>query len=189
MPPVYGVADIDARDFYEGPSIALLRRGCDFLDMSRQSKPASGDQLAISGKPRANLSRKEPVEGDNSFGKRVQAQLDALGISKAELARRVGVKRWATIHDWITGRQIPKAVNLLRLAEALGMDPIVLLDELLPEPTASGWLDFKRRNQGQLDVDDMIDMRVLARRRPYLTAQSLEAALSVLRVGAPALPR
>lgn len=169
--------------FYDVASIALLRRGCDFLGMPRQSKTVTIVQSSASGNPKALAA------GDNAFGRRVQARIDALGISKAELARRVGVKRWATIHDWITGRQIPKAVNLLRLAEALGMDSIVLLDELLPEPNASGWLDFKRRNEGQLSVDDMIDMRVLARRRPYLTAQSLEAALSVLRVGAPALPR
>lgn len=108
-----------------------------------------------------------------------------LKLSKAELMRRVGVKRWATIHDWVTGRQVPRATNLFRLAEALKMDPIALLDELLPEPDTDGWRNFKAANADKIETDDLIDMRVLARRRPYLTARSLEAALSVLRVGAP----
>lgn len=121
----------------------------------------------------------------NALGRRIDTRLRELGLTKADLMRLVGVKRWATIHDWVTGRQIPRAINLFRLAEALKMDPIALLDELLPEPDTDGWRAFKARNADKIATDDLIDMRVLARRRPYLTAPSLEAALSVLRVGAP----
>lgn len=167
-----------------GPAIAETRIDRDFLSVARQTRPPRGDDPTKnknqpSGKPGAN------GVGGSALGVRIYTRMKLLGLTKADLMRRVGVKRWATIHDWIEGRQVPRAMNLFRLAEALEMDPIVLLDELLPEPSGEGWKTFKATHVATLSVDDLIDMRVIARRRPWLTASALEATLYSMRVGAP----
>lgn len=155
--------------------------------MRRQSEKAPAVPRDHKGhnKPEGNPPAEEAGQ-TTALGARIEGAMRDRGLSKAELARRVGVKRWATIHDWITGRQEPRARNLIRLAEALQMDPMVLLDEMLPEPKAQGWRDFKAKHEAKITLDDLIDVRIIARRRPYVTLEQLEAVLSMLRVGAPA---
>lgn len=51
---------------------------------------------------------------------------DKLGISDAELARRVDVTR-STVHDWIHGEHEPTLASLRKIAKALDCD----LGELL----------------------------------------------------------
>lgn len=119
------------------------------------------------------------------MGERIERRRLELGLTKSQLLERVGIGRWATIHDWVTGRQVPRVTNLVRLAEALQMDLVELIDDLLPEPDSDGWREFARRNADRLEPGDLIDMRVLARRRPYLSADALEALRAMLAVGAP----
>ena len=152
--------------------------------MPRQSpRGVSVDPGKGSNKP-PEEPEAEGAAGTTALGKRIEARMRELGLTKAELARRADVKRWATIHDWITGRQEPRATNLRRLAEALKMDAVSLLDAMLPEPDSAQWREFLARNK-DLSFEEIAEARMLARSRPWVTAAQLEAVLQMLRVGKP----
>ena len=57
-----------------------------------------------------------------SFGEQLRKRREELGISRAELADRLGVSRSA-IGNYETGVSAPKEEVLLRLFDALGVDP------------------------------------------------------------------
>ena len=57
-----------------------------------------------------------------SFGERLRCRREELGISRAELAERLGVSRSA-IGNYETGVSAPKEEVLLQLFDALGVDP------------------------------------------------------------------
>lgn len=73
-----------------------------------------------SGLAMKHLTRQE-------FGKRLYSAMLRKGWSQAELARRAGVLR-DSISNYVRGNNMPDAVNLNKMAEALGMKP----EELLP---------------------------------------------------------
>ena len=56
-----------------------------------------------------------------SFGEQLRKRREELGISRAELADRLGVSRSA-IGNYETGVSAPKEEVLLRLFDALGVD-------------------------------------------------------------------
>ena len=61
-----------------------------------------------------------------SFGEQLRKRREELGISRAELADRLGVSRSA-IGNYETGVSAPKEEVLLRLFDALGVDPTLSL--------------------------------------------------------------
>lgn len=67
-------------------------------------------------------------EGPMSFGKRVQASREALGISQAVLARRLGVSQ-SSVGNYEAGISFPKEEVLLRLFDCLETDPNALFQD------------------------------------------------------------
>ena len=57
-----------------------------------------------------------------SFGEQLRKRREELGISRAELAGRLGISRSA-VGNYETGVSAPKEEVLLRLFDALGVDP------------------------------------------------------------------
>lgn len=57
-----------------------------------------------------------------SFGEQLRKRREELGISRAELADRLGISRSA-VGNYETGVSAPKEEVLLRLFDALGVDP------------------------------------------------------------------
>jgi repressor LexA len=73
----------------------------------------------LTAEPRRTVSK----EGRTmSFGEQLRKRREELGISRAELADRLGVSRSA-IGNYETGVSAPKEEVLLRLFDALGVDP------------------------------------------------------------------
>lgn len=60
----------------------------------------------------------------------------AKGLSLAELAKRIGVST-AAVSTWETGRSLPKAKVVPKLARVLGLDPFELMDLLCPVSPAA----------------------------------------------------
>ncbi|MBC5747082.1 helix-turn-helix transcriptional regulator [Dysosmobacter sp. NSJ-60] len=58
---------------------------------------------------------------------RIRELRERLGISQAELARRMGVKHTSVI-QWETGKAMPAAAKLPKLAEVLGVEIGELFD-------------------------------------------------------------
>lgn len=83
-----------------------------------------------------------------TVGDRIGDALERSGLTKAELARRVG-KSWRQVHGWINGEKSPSGDSLRRLAEALG----VTVDELLgiaegQDPPFASWTSFLETPDG-----------------------------------------
>ena len=68
-----------------------------------------------------------------SFGERLRRKREELGMSRAELADRLGVSR-STIGNYETGVSAPKEEVLLRLFDALGVDPNYLYRDSFRAP-------------------------------------------------------
>lgn len=82
------------------------------------------------------------------FGRRLYKLMSAKGWRQAELARRAGIGR-DSVSNYVAGKSFPTALNLEKLAKALGADA----DEILPNHAASAILserpDFEIKvNQG-----------------------------------------
>ncbi|GAA1404160.1 hypothetical protein GCM10009639_49820 [Kitasatospora putterlickiae] len=66
-----------------------------------------------------------PGEALVELRRRLDDKRAVLGLDKTQFARRAGVSR-GTIHNALTG-PVPRAETITALAEALGLDPRVLL--------------------------------------------------------------
>lgn len=53
----------------------------------------------------------------------------ALGLTQAQLAEKVGVS-FATVQRWESGAE-PRPSTLVKVAKALGVEPMQLLDEMV----------------------------------------------------------
>lgn len=134
---------------------------------------------------KANQVRR-PVSG-GSIGERIAARLEELGISKAELIRRMGKDfRDATLHEWIREEYEPTAGYLGRLATGLEMT----LEELIgvaegQRPPFAAWDGFLATDEGKSCSPD--ELRSLASvywgrgREP--TVYGYQQQLAALRVG------
>lgn len=74
------------------------------------------------------------------FGERVRQARHRLGDSQEKLAERAGL-HWSFVGQVERGRRNVSLHNILKLAQALGVDPAVLVQGITPppdEPSASG---------------------------------------------------
>ena len=65
------------------------------------------------------------------FGSNVAKERNRLGISQEELGKAAGIQR-DTVQKIEAGKRSVRLLTLLSLAEALGVDPCVLLEGLRP---------------------------------------------------------
>lgn len=84
------------------------------------------------------------------MAERIEARREALGLSKAELIRRIGLDRSATYHDWVAEKYRPTADHLRRLSTVLQMT----LEELLgvaggQKPPFAAWDAFLETPEGK----------------------------------------
>lgn len=66
---------------------------------------------------------------DDTLGGRLSAARDASGLSLADIANRIGVKR-ENLLAWETDRSEPRPSNLIDLAATLGVSPMWLMTGL-----------------------------------------------------------
>lgn len=89
-----------------------------------------------------------------SIAERLVEALRLAGMTKAELARRLGV-RWPTVHDWTTGKSTPRPEHLRSIAEVLP----VTLEELMgvaagQDPPFAAWAAFLATAEGAAITPD-----------------------------------
>lgn len=74
-----------------------------------------------------------PADPLVAFGERLRRARKELGLTQLAFARREGFNR-TYISSVERGRRNPGLINVLRLAQALGLDAATLLDDLPPPP-------------------------------------------------------
>lgn len=74
---------------------------------------------------------------DDTLGGRLSAARDASGLSLADIANRIGVKR-ENLLAWETDRSEPRPSNLIDLAATLGVSPMWLMTGLGSGPIEDG---------------------------------------------------
>lgn len=60
-----------------------------------------------------------PDDSHSDFVRRVRERLEALGMSEAELAKRLGYRSRGTVNHWMHGESSPPVRELKRIAKAL----------------------------------------------------------------------
>lgn len=86
----------------------------------------------------------------DTMGGRLSRARDALGLSTAQLARRLGVQT-ATIQAWETDRSQPRANRLSMLAGVLNISPSWLLYGVGTAPVEDTRSDMARALESQLE--------------------------------------
>lgn len=61
------------------------------------------------------------------IGARIELACYEANLTQRELAQRMGSQQ-SCISDWVRGKKIPTLVSLQRIADALGIDPLDLID-------------------------------------------------------------
>lgn len=82
---------------------------------------------------------------DEAFGARLQRLRAKVGLSQAEVAKRIGVSA-PSISSWEKGRARPKRGRMAKLAAILGVPASDLLDDAAPE----GFQDLIDRSREQI---------------------------------------
>lgn len=67
------------------------------------------------------------------MGARIRAARDASGLTRVELARKIE-RDHTTIYAWERGKREPRFSDVLKLAEALGVDVSRLIDAHASDP-------------------------------------------------------
>jgi transcriptional regulator with XRE-family HTH domain len=95
-----------------------------------------------------------------TFGDRLGHAREAIGLSQAELARRIGVKL-ATLRTWEDDRAEPRANRLQMLAGLLSVPMVWLMSGLGEGPSlvASGRGAAARRNDAAGCLGELRDLR------------------------------
>jgi HTH-type transcriptional regulator, cell division transcriptional repressor len=86
----------------------------------------------------------------DTMGGRLSRARDALGLSTAQLARRLGVQT-ATIHAWESDRSQPRANRLSMLAGVLNVSPSWLLHGIGTAPAEDTRSEMVRSLESQLE--------------------------------------
>lgn len=81
------------------------------------------------------LARPAGIHDSDTLGGRISRAREALGLSTAQLARRLGVKT-NTVHAWETDRTEPRANRITMLAGMIGVSPAWLLTGIGEAPDA-----------------------------------------------------
>jgi transcriptional regulator with XRE-family HTH domain len=90
------------------------------------------------------------------FGQNLLAMMEANGLNKADVARRIGVSP-STMTRWTSeGREV-SGQHLLALAAVLGVEPRVLLGSSFVEPTAPVASPKRGRPISAKTVDEALD--------------------------------
>lgn len=92
----------------------------------------------------------DPNREDDTLGGRLARARDAAGMSEADIARQIGVKK-TTIVAWETDRAAPRANRLTMLAGILGVSASWLLYGVGNSPITETVSDEIRVLRGQLD--------------------------------------
>lgn len=77
----------------------------------------------------------DTLDQDDTMGGRISRARDALDLTTAQLARRLGVKT-ETVHAWETDRSEPRSNRVTMLAGMLGVSPTWLLTGIGELPSA-----------------------------------------------------
>jgi len=75
----------------------------------------------------------ESMDIKKALGRKITKLRKEKGLTKAEFARRVGVK-WVTVNDWEQGKYMPNSEKLAKIAEILETPLHELFVEDTPEP-------------------------------------------------------
>jgi len=105
------------------------------------------------------------TNSDYTLGERICKARDALGLSTAQLARRLGIKT-STLQGWESDRSEPRSNKLVLLAGVLNVSPTWLLvgrgsapmqDESVPADLDSMRLALDRVHRQALSLADEIE--------------------------------
>lgn len=89
----------------------------------------------------------------SGFGDQLLSARKRKGLSKAELARRVGVT-WRQLHAWESDEYRPSMLRALALARELDVNIQEWSDLLASgEPPYAGWTEFRKTPEGQALTD------------------------------------
>ena len=114
--------------------------------------------------PRGHLDGDQAVKEAQSFGDRIKQFRKETGLTQQRLASYVGVSASA-VGNWENRPQeVPKGDNLLKLAEAFGVDPAELLGQ-----------DWKGAKESADEVQLLAAFRVLPKERQLVAIKLLEA--------------
>jgi transcriptional regulator with XRE-family HTH domain len=139
-----------------------------YLSQLIRGKIAIGERLARRLErdyrmPTSYLDGSPPKEAQ-SFGERIKQFRKESGLTQHQLAAFVGVSASA-VGNWETRpKEVPKGDNLLKLAEAFGVEP----DELL----GKGW---KGAQESAEEVQLLVAFRALPQERQLIAIKLLEA--------------
>ncbi len=113
---------------FEGPvSSATLSA----VELKSAVTPAPELAKVIAPAPSVEEVRAAPVI-DDAFGARLLRLRTRVGLSQAEVAKRIGVSA-PSISSWEKGRARPKRGRMAKLAAILGVPTADLLDDAAPE--------------------------------------------------------
>jgi len=86
-------------------------------------------------------------------GQRIKAMLAGLGVSQAELSRKMGIPEYM-VSNWIRGRSSPSIEQCQRIAAALNIPASDIIDDQPAQPP----LPFPRGSREQAIVDGINDL-------------------------------
>src|SRR5690606_19118942 len=92
-------------------------------------------------------------------------QMERKGVRQAELARRTGASS-GLVNDWVKAKKLPEARNCIRIAEALGLHPDVVLyhaghADKLPAPIRTYEIQHEIRQLRDLEGEQEVRLRRL----------------------------
>ncbi len=93
------------------------------------------------------------------FGDYLARAVKAMGLTYAEVARRVGTSQ-ASVSYWVGGRKVPEPKNCNKLAEVLALDPDEVLTKAGHRPSLLTDDDPEIRHMFELVRQLPVDQRV-----------------------------
>lgn len=148
---------------------ALPRNEKAYLSQLINGKVVFGDRAARRLEkdyrmPKGHLDGEQATREAQSFGDRVKQFRKESGLTQQQLASYIGVSA-SSVGNWENRPlEVPKGDNLLKLAEAFGVDPAELLRQ-----------DWKGAKESAEEVQLLAAFRVLPKERQLIAIKLLEA--------------